>query len=255
MRSLTTQSGRHAAFATVALVVIPLLFCAENVSAQDGSLYEVTITNLTRGQQFTPILVATHQDGVNLFALGTPASAELEILAETGNTAPLTNLLLGSGGVFDVATSAGLLDPGASVTVPIRGGLAGFRRLSIASMLIPTNDGFLALDGVWLPTGKSDNSGKSDKSGKSGKSDKSSREVVVVASPAYDSGSEPNDELCASIPGPFFLECDGKGGGGAPAGGEGYVHIHAGIHGIGDLNPSVRDWRNPVARITIRRVY
>ena len=43
-------------------------------------------------------------------------------------------------------------------------------------------------------------------------------------------------------------------GGGQPVGGEeGYVHIHAGIHGIGDLDASVRDWRNPVAEITIVR--
>ncbi|MGH8760210.1 MAG: hypothetical protein ACREVW_11970, partial [Burkholderiales bacterium] len=67
-------------------------------------------------------------------------------------------------------------------------------------------------------------------------------------------GSERNDELCASIPGPEFAECGGPGGGGKPEGDEeGYVHIHAGIHGIGDLPPEVRDWRNPVARIVVRR--
>ena len=41
---------------------------------------------------------------------------------------------------------------------------------------------------------------------------------------------------------------------GAPGGGEGYVHIHAGIHGVGNLNPALRDWRNPVAKISIRRI-
>jgi hypothetical protein len=35
---------------------------------------------------------------------------------------------------------------------------------------------------------------------------------------------------------------------------EGYVHINASIHGTGDLDPSQRDWRNPVARITIERI-
>ena len=43
--------------------------------------YEVTVTNLTRGQQFTPILVATHQAGVRLFELGSPASPQLKTLA------------------------------------------------------------------------------------------------------------------------------------------------------------------------------
>ncbi len=29
-----------------------------------GKMYEVTVTNLTRGQSFTPILVASHRPGV-----------------------------------------------------------------------------------------------------------------------------------------------------------------------------------------------
>jgi len=78
--------------------------------------------------------------------------------------------------------------------------------------------------------------------------------TLTLYSPAYDAGGERNDELCASIPGPFFAECGGPGGGAKVGGGEGYVHIHAGIHGIGDLIPAMRDWRNPVAQITIRRV-
>ncbi len=39
------------------------------------------------------------------------------------------------------------------------------------------------------------------------------------------------------------------------AGGEGYVHINRGIHGIGDLAPDVYDWRNSVAKITVTRVH
>ena len=37
--------------------------------------------------------------------------------------------------------------------------------------------------------------------------------------------------------------------------GEGYVHIHRGMHGIGDLAPEIYDWRNPVAAITITRAH
>jgi hypothetical protein len=74
-------------------------------------------------------------------------------------------------------------------------------------------------------------------------------------SPAYDAGSERNDELCASIPGPDFFECGGPGGGSQVEGGEeGFVHVHSGIHGVGDLVPAERDWRNPVARISITRI-
>ena len=71
---------------------------------------------------------------------------------------------------------------------------------------------------------------------------------------AYDSGSEVNDELCTSIPGPFFAECGGSGGGAKVNGGEGFVHVHRGVHGVGDLKPNARDWRNPVAEVRVRLV-
>jgi hypothetical protein len=194
--------------------------------------FEVSVTNLTRGQQFTPILVASHKSGVRLFDLGSPASPQLKTLAEEGNVAPLTALLLGNPDVRDVVNSGGLLNPGQSVTQRVST-RAGFDNVSVAAMLIPTNDGFFAVNDAEGPNGQ---------------------QSITVYSPAYDAGTERNDESCASIPGPFFVECGGPGGGGAPGGGEAYVHIHAGIHGIGDLDSALRDWRNPVARITIRRV-
>ena len=194
--------------------------------------FEVTITNLTRGQQFTPILVATHKSGVSLFDLGSPATPELATLAEEGNTDPLSALLLANPEVKDVVVGAGLTNPGQSKTVIVetRG---AFDHVSVAAMLIPTNDAFMALNGMKGPAG---------------------RRGVTFFSVAYDAGSERNDELCASIPGPFFIECGGAGQGDKVGGGEGYVHIHAGIHGIGNLNAAERDWRYPVAKVTVRRV-
>jgi hypothetical protein len=127
----------------------------------------------------------------------------------------------------------GFIGPGQTKTIIVEAGRR-FDHVSVAAMLIPTNDGFFALNGVRGPRG---------------------REALTLLSPPYDAGSERNDELCASIPGPSFTECGGPGQGGQPAGGEeGYVHIHAGIHGIGDFIAADRDWRNPVAHITIRRV-
>lgn len=194
--------------------------------------YRVTVTNLTRGQQFTPIVVATHKQGVSLFTLGKPAPKPLIPLAELGQTDPLSTYLRSLPDVEDVQVISGFLSPGqsASTTVITRG---AFDHVSVASMLIPTDDGFLAANGVAGPTGSDE---------------------LVLFSPAYDAGSKKNDELCSSIPGPFFAECGGPGGGGTVTGGsEGYVHIHAGIHGVGNFAPSNRDWRNPVAKITITR--
>src|SRR5881396_3754154 len=105
----------------LALVGALLLVAAGTASAAE---FEVTVTNLTRGQQFTPILVASHKSGVRLFDLGSPASPQLKTLAEEGNVAPMTALLLGNPDVRDVVNSGGLLNPGQSVTqrVSTRGG-------------------------------------------------------------------------------------------------------------------------------------
>jgi len=58
-------------------------------------LYEVTITNLTRGQEFTPMLVASHRNGIQVITLGHPARPELATLPEEGNTSPITGRPLG----------------------------------------------------------------------------------------------------------------------------------------------------------------
>lgn len=221
---------------TLGLFVIAGLLPSGPLRAEhnDGERFEVTVTNLTRGQQFTPILVASHRAGVKLFTLGHQASPQLETLAEEGDVRPMTALLQADPKVLEVTHSAGLTNPGSSVTLTVRAG-DEVEHLSVAAMLIPTNDGFFALNDVPGPRGS---------------------ETVTLYSPAYDAGTEVNDELCSSIPGPFFVECGGPGGGADIIGGnEGFVHIHEGIHGVGDLKPNLRDWRNPVAQITIRRIF
>ena len=205
--------------------------------AQGNARFEITITNLTRDQTFTPVFATSHQPGLQMFDLGRPAHPALATVAEEGDVAPIMALAQSSPLVLDVTFTGpppgGFILPGQSRTLSLRT-RGGFDYVSLAAMLIPTNDGFFALNGVAGPTGQGS---------------------VAHFSPAYDSGSERNDETCASIPGPNFVECGGPGGGGQPSGGEeGYVHIHAGIHGIGDFDASRRDWRNPVARIVIRRV-
>ncbi len=69
-------------------------------------------------------------------------------------------------------------------------------------------------------------------------------------SPAYDAGTEVNNEMCAYIPGP---PC-GNGGVRDTAGAEGYVYVSNGIQGTGDLDPAVFNWNNPVAKIMVKRV-
>ncbi len=125
--------------------------------------------------------------------------------------------------------SGGVLAPGGSVMMTLAGGDSA-THITIVSMLIPTNDAFFSVNGKALPT---------------------SSEPITYRSVAYDAGSEENDELCVNIPAPPSV-CEGQGS--SAADGEGYVHMHAGIHGIGDLSAAQYDWRSAVAEITITRV-
>ncbi len=211
---------------SIALGLLGLTVSASVFAMGPTRDYEVTITNITKGQTFTPTLLVTHKSDISLFTTGEPALDELATLAESGNTAPLQNLLDGLPDlVADTNTSSGLLFPGNSLTLTIStGGSAD--RVSFAAMLIPTNDAFVALNSLELP-----------------------KNVVEVVVPAYDAGSELNDELCSNIPGPDCGDMDNSGGTG-----EGYVYIGNGIRGIGDLDEAEYDWNNPVARVVVRRV-
>jgi hypothetical protein len=198
------------------------------IQAQEAKTFEVTITNITKDQNFTPLLLATHTGAVSLFTPGQAASLELEMQAEGGNPMPLKDLLDSNPDVLNTAVAevdGVLLMPGQSVTVEIQGN-GKFNRLSITSMLIPTNDTFVGLRSMKLPS-----------------------RSAMAAVPAFDAGTEMNDEDCDHIPGP---DCGGEGFN--PVGGEGYIYISNGISGIADLAPDVFDWRNPVARVVVKHV-
>lgn len=205
-------------------------------TASDGAdggrgVYEITVTNLTRGQDFAPLLAASHRSGVRFFELGKPASRQLATLAEDGDTGPLERVLKSNRRVLDTDTTFRHVRPGKSVTLKVRFN-GRFNRVSLAGMLVPTNDGFVALNGVRGP---------------------SNRPPLTLRVPGYDAGSEANDELCANLPAPPRF-CTGTPRSEPAPDVEGFVHIHTGIHGIGNLDAAVRDWRNPVAEIVIRRV-
>lgn len=206
-------------------------FCTSQADAGPGHTnrtYQVTITNMTAGETFTPLMVASHSDAPDaLFSVGDAPSDALAAMAEGGDTTALQAMLESEYRVSDVVSSGGLLEPGQSATVEVTA-RPGRDRITLAGMLIPTNDAFTAIQNVKLPR---------------------AHKSLSLYTPAYDAGSEPNDELCISIPGPV---CGGTGG--SPGvGGEGFVYIHSGIHGIGDLAPSAFDWNNPVAKIVIQR--
>jgi hypothetical protein len=201
-------------------------------AAAGAQQLQVTVTNLTESQTFTPIMVASHKPGLTLFTLGQSASVDLEQVAEAGDVSFLEATLRGDPRVRDVVDSGAVLPPGQSVTLTVESG-DGFGAVSVVAMLVPTNDGFFALNGEAGPHGP--------------------RKSITYYSPAYDAGGEANDELCAHIPGPPNV-CTGEGFNPSREGNVDFVHIHPAIHGIGDLSAAKYDWRNPVAKILITRV-
>lgn len=218
------------------LIFVVFVLSAGVVVADDEKhgyrTYAVTITNVTRGQIFSPPIIFSHRGNFKLFELGAPASKQLYPLAEDGDYAPLVELLTDAPNVFDYTAAdptqeGSFILPGKSLTLKVTA-RGSFRYLTVASMLVSTNDAFLALQRYALPF-------------------RGSKRTVVSA---YDVGSEVNSEMCEYIPGP---PC-GNGGIRNADGAEGFVHIHAGIHGGGDLMPAEADWNNPVAAITVRAI-
>ncbi|MCI0504768.1 MAG: spondin domain-containing protein [Gammaproteobacteria bacterium] len=193
----------------------------------DIKVYEVTLTNLTPGQPIAPVMVAAHQPGMSFFVAGEAPSEELAALAEAGNGAPMAEKLRATPGFTAAEVGAGGTGPGQTSTLMIT--TARGDHLSLGAMLGNTNDAFVALTDVPLPKGM---------------------QMTVYMASAYDAGSETNDELCATVPGPA---CGGEALSPDDSG-EGFVYIHNGIHGIGGLSAAEYDWRNPVAKIVIKRV-
>ena len=214
--------------AVLALVVAVVVIGAP-MTASAQSMYEVKITNVTPGQWFAPILAVTHSPDMNIFLPGTQASAELREMAEVGDVSGLMMMYEGMMGVMDVQMT-GMTMPGVTTEIMISG-MYGYR-VSLVSMLVPTNDAFLGAN-MMLP-------------GEGG---------MMGYANAYDAGTEMNDEMCSSIPNPpptDWAECGGMLGAGARIGmGEGGIVISNGINGQGDFMPMMRDWKNPVARITV----
>jgi hypothetical protein len=228
LRKLTTALG--GTLAAMSLLAANPVWATGNGTVNGGaSAYDVTITNLTAGTTFTPALAVVHGKNISLFQLGEPASDGIAALAEAGDTQPIAAAAGGLPEVGGFATDSGPLAPGDSTTVRVNS-TAGFERITVAAMLLPTNDGFYAINTEKLPSSVGDS--------------------VTYYANGYDAGTEPNDELCDNIPGEL---CGGQGLS-PDQNGEGYVHVHRGIHGIGDIQAADHDWRNPVARIRITAV-
>jgi len=196
--------------------------------------FDVRVVNLTAAQPFSPIALLLHDTSARLFSVGSPASNGLEVLAEGGDN---TQLLDEFNSVAQTSGAAPV-GPGGSdnLSLSLNSDDTSGVRLSLATMLVNTNDAFTvanSIDVSNLGVGSS----------------------MTLTTIAYDAGTEANTEQGAHIPGPA-------------GGGEGFsatrddlrdqVTMHSGVvsrdDGLSssDLSQQHR-WDNPVARITVTR--
>lgn len=204
-----------------------------NLFAADIS---VKITNLTKGIAFTPILVTAHPSDEGTFTIGSVASANIEAMAEGGSISGLAGAF--SANVQnDNNPAGGGLTAGQSTTATINNLDSANTNLTVLAMMLPTNDGFIALNNITIP---------------------STNGTYTYYLNAYDAGTEANDELKGSIPQPPFAPINDSGATGVSTTAEGFIHIHRGTlgddnttGGVSDLDPTLHRWLNPVAKVEL----
>lgn len=223
------------------LTVSALAFASSTAMAQDLS---ITVTNLTQGLHFTPILTSAHTSDNSLFMVGSAATAELQMMAEGGDISGLVSMLSSADANISENPAEGLLAPGMSTTYTLTNDSAN-THLSMATMILPSNDGFVGLSGWQIPTEAG---------------------TYTVMLNAYDAGTEANNELVNGGGAPGVLGIPAAPSGGSGTGGTGVtdtetntmVHVHRGTigdddmdGGKSDLNNSIHRWLNPVAKLTV----
>lgn len=237
---------------TMSIAILTALlwgFAAEAAYADDGSAmasYRITIENLTLSQPLSPAVGATHRGAIRMFKVGKEASRGLEAIAEDGNQIPMFDRFSGSDDATSVFGGPGMppLTPGGILVGDFTSSLSRMLtaqpgdKLSLATMLICTNDGFTGLDRVKLP-------------------EKGSRVYLLDG---YDAGTEENTESsldivdpCSAL-GPVTLDGDPNGNINDDIETFMDIALHPGVDGgIGDLL-SAHNWDDPVAKVTATRV-
>ncbi|MEZ5583955.1 MAG: spondin domain-containing protein [Candidatus Competibacteraceae bacterium] len=208
-----------------------------NVSLNLGqdAVFEVRILNLTHNQPLSPPGVVLHRTGYSAFQAGQPASVGLEVLAEGGDPADWIAQAETDNAVLATVTGNSPVGPGGATTLSVAGNRSTDLAISLATMLVNTNDAFTGRSGIAV-------------------GQLAVQDSLTMNLSTYDAGTEANTETVGTIPGPA-------------AGGEGFnalrddhnfVSIHGGVVTRDDgLATSVLDeshrFIGPTSRIIITR--
>jgi len=192
--------------------------------------YTVMVTNLTYAQPLSPIAVVLHGDN-KMWTTGEAASVALENLAEGGDNSDF----IADSNVLASSSGDGVLLPSMTSTITITTTDRLATNLTIATMLVNTNDAFSGLTGVDISSMAID--------------EQKSWNLNV-----YDAGTELNSESVGTIPGP----ADGGTGFDITRDDVNFVAYHSGVVSQDDgLSSSVltqaHRFDNPTLMITITR--
>jgi hypothetical protein len=192
--------------------------------------FQITIENVGV-HPLSPAFFATHDATFDIFDEGAVASAEIEAIAEGGDTGPMAALAAGAPGVMDYAVAgADPIFPGEMETIMLEAD-EGHPYLSFASMLGVTNDGFMGF-------AYGDDAPMLFRLG-----GPQSYDFTLSYLESWDAGTEINTEAAEDI--------GALGGAGSPEEGGVITGPHPGILGIGDIDPALDFWGHDIAHITI----
>jgi len=227
--------------------LIALAISAASITSASAQDLTINFTNLTHGSHFTPLIFSAHAADQHIFEINTEASASVQAMAEGGDTASIASDLAAlNADVVSSPAPGGLTEPGQSVTFDMTTQALN-THLSMTAMVLPSNDGFVGLDALAIPTAVG---------------------TYTFYLNAYDAGTEANDEVLAGMPGGApgvaGFPADPLGMAGANATGvttaetNTNIHIHRGVigdvdteGGISDIDSRIHRWLNPVARLII----
>ena len=231
------KTSHIAASALAISALLPVTASAQDLTVQ--------ITNLTHGIHFTPLLVAAHDSDTHLFQEGQNASSNLQAMAEGGDLSGLEVDVINASATYMANPAAGLLAPGVSVSTMLDTDGTDNNYLSAVAMMLPTNDGFVGLDSIAIPSASG---------------------TYTFYLNAYDAGTEANDEIVNGGAAPGTPGIPGAPGGDSGTGGTGsagtdnhsMVHVHRGVlgdtdatGGNSDLDSRIHRWLNPVAKVVL----
>ncbi len=219
------------------IVILSSLVLSACGSSLNEKEYKVTLVNVTANQPLSPATVILHKSAYHMFQPGQMASVALEHLAEGGSNQALLDEASENTAYVKSVSGVGIIPPGGSETVDIKITDTGGLNISVATMLVNTNDAF---------AGRSSDKIASLKEGES----------FSMHVPIWDAGTEANTEASGSIPGPVD---GGEGFNASRSSDANFVAIHQGVVTNADgLVTSILDeshrFNNPGVLLRVERV-